>query len=130
MAFDCPVSLLSFHLEQFSCNVSLVTFALFKSAGQLSSRMVLIWVYVMSPCDLNPDYAFLAMIPQSDVVSFSKDHIRRYMISFSLQTSDNKFDLLFEVGTARFLYCQVTISTFVIDKYFVRRYFISILFAH
>lgn len=64
MAFDCPVSLVPFHLECFRFNLFHMTFSVLKSTGQFSSRMVLVRFYVMLLCGLNPEDAFLAPIPQ------------------------------------------------------------------
>lgn len=74
---------------------------------------------MMSPCGLDTGYAFLAKKPQNLNVMCPSKSILQKAHDLSLFSCDINCDLSCQVATDRFLYCEVTIFTFLINKYFV-----------
>lgn len=89
-----------------------------KSIAQLFYR---IWLYLM----FSHDWIWILPLwqekPRSDVLFVSLHSITRHTISICLITI--YFDHLVKVVSARLLHCRVTLFSFVINKYFVGKYF-------
>lgn len=62
----------------------------------------------MSSC-LSSGFTFLAKIPKSEVVTFSKHQVRRDMMSICSITENGDFDPLVRVMSVRVLHCKVTV---------------------
>lgn len=62
----------------------------------------------MSSC-LSSGFTFLAKIPKSEVMTFSKHQVRRDMMSICSITENGDFDPLVRVRSVRLLCCKVTV---------------------